>query len=251
MLGSESVVGRIAKLIRDQGLQPGDRLPSIRALADQLGASVNVVRDSLLVAQTQGMVRVLPRAGAFVEQPISEQPSTSATDSAASPGHSFSARSATDGCNLFHLLDARRTIEVELVGRAARARRLEDLEPIRRTLGQMAQIPQLERRESYLALDIRFHSQVAHLGRNEVLANFLTELLVQLRPHLQRLPWTVDRRSQTDESHTAIYQALVQGDEAKIKQHTEAHLQVAYEHLLQQVCQSPLLGSESGQASAT
>jgi len=236
--GSETIAERIAAIIREQNLQPGDRLPSIRELAETLGEKANAVRDSLLVAQAQGIVRVLPRAGAFVTPAgASSDAQPSAADQRKSLPMANSLQAGHP--NLFHLLDARGTVEVELALRAAKRRRLEDLEPIRRTLEEMAEIPELERRANYVELDIRFHGQIARLGGNDVLAEFAEGLLGQLRPQLNRLPWTYERRQKTDASHLAIYRSLINGDEETVRKEMSDHLRAAYDSLLHQLCTPP------------
>ena len=60
------VVQRLIRYIKAEQLQPGDRLPSIRQLAQDWGVGRNAVRDGLLEAKTLGLVDLHPRAGAFV-----------------------------------------------------------------------------------------------------------------------------------------------------------------------------------------
>lgn len=233
---AEGISQRIARIIRERQLQPGDRVPSIRELAEQLGEKPNAVRDGLLYGQSQGIVRVLPRAGAFVSDPAADgacpeaRPAADVVPATEAPMADY---------NVFHLLDARRTVEVELAVRAARNRRLEDLEPIRRTLEQMAAIPELERRANYVELDIRFHTQIARLGGNDVLANFVSGVLRQLREQLEGLSWNSERRRKTDDSHVAIYRALVAGGEMAIRSQMEQHLQSAYDSMLHRICTPP------------
>ena len=60
---------RLAEYIRRQGCVPGDKLPSIRRLATELGIGPNAVRDALVRAQALGLVRIEPRLGVFVVNP--------------------------------------------------------------------------------------------------------------------------------------------------------------------------------------
>ena len=101
---------------------------------------------------------------------------------------------AREDRNLFHLLDARRLVEIELAGRAAERRQLEDLLPVRRALEAMAEMPQTERRADYVEQDIRFHVEIARLAGNSVLLTIQQSLLEMLRPHLIQLPWTPERQ---------------------------------------------------------
>ena len=147
---------------------------------------------------------------------------------------------ALDALNLFHLLDARRLVEVELAGRAAQRRRLEDLLPVRRALDAMAGIPATEReRGDYVEHDIRFHVEISRIAGNTVLAHFQQAVLELLRPHLLALPWTAARQDVTDRSHAAIYAALVDGDPARARAEMNEHLSMAYNSLLHDVQTPP------------
>jgi DNA-binding FadR family transcriptional regulator len=234
----EAIVERIVRLIGDRNLRPGDQLPSIRSLAETLGEKVTLVRDALLQAQARGYVKVVPRGGAFVQSVVPTDGNLLRPEPAVA-----SLRSALGmkDYNLFHLLDARRVIEAELAAHAAEVRRMEDLDPVRRTLESMAAVPQIERKANYVDLDIQFHVQLARLGQNPVLADVLAALLEQLRPYLERLPWSPGRRRETDASHAFLYQALVGGRKAAVRKELQRHLQIAYDALLTQLRTPPVL----------
>ncbi len=222
---------RIVDLIQQREYQVGDKLPPIRELSKLLGQNATAVRDALLQAQTLGLVKVLPRAGAFVQK-TSLQGNEPKLDSL---GADFDSLLSGHDHNLFHLLDARRVIEMELGVRAIRRRQIEDLLPLRQTLEAMSSIPALERRTNYVDLDIQFHLQLAGLGGNPVLAIILETILRWLRPCLQHLPWDEERRLQTDRMHVDLYQALVDSDEETFREKMRRHQSAAHESILSQI----------------
>jgi GntR family transcriptional repressor for pyruvate dehydrogenase complex len=234
----QDVVRAILDLVQDRGLQPGDKLPPIREMAGALGLKATVVRDALLQARAMGHVRILARAGAFLQASI-----TQADDL----GGRLETALTRDSQNLFHLLDARRLIEIELAGRAAERRRLEELLPVRQALEAMANIPETERRGDYVEQDIRFHVEIARLAGNAVLQTMQQTLLEMLRPHLLQLPWTPERQERTDRSHAAIYAALVAGDAAKARAEMCEHLSMAYNSLLHDVQTPPIISRARSQ----
>lgn len=245
----------IRAVVQDRHLQVGDQLPSIRELADRLEVKQTAVRDALLKAESQGLVKILPRAGAFLKanlQVLSQSaPAVSPNHLAASPTaqvpvevsrltEGLSENLSREEFNLFHLLDARRLVEIELAGRAAERRRLEDLLPVRRALDAMLQIPAGATRSDYVELDIRFHIEVARLAGNHVLFTIQKSLMELLRPHLNEVPRSLERRTTTDRSHIAIYEALVSGDAEKARTEMHEHLSLAYDSMLRDLQAAPL-----------
>src|SRR5262245_46313766 len=113
-----ALVPRLVEHIRKGGLKVGDRLPSIRELAAELGVGTNVVRYGMIQAQAMGLVRIHPRSGAFV-QSVDFAPLVNALE------NTLTTALAQKDHNLFHLIDVRELLEVEAVGQAARRRRLE------------------------------------------------------------------------------------------------------------------------------
>lgn len=237
--GSSILVDQLGLFIEEQSLKPGDRLPSIRDLANRFGVKAGPVRDALLDAQGRGLIKVLPRAGAFVEAPVeSPQPSTSAERL----GQRLRELLAAENQNLFHLLDARETLELALIGQAARKREIEDLYSLRDILEQMGAIPARKRGADYVAFDIEFHLEIARLSGNAVMAAMLCAVMEELASHLKELRWSTRRHTDTDKSHARLYSALVAGDASLAQDETRNHLQHAYKSLLDRIRQPPKVG---------
>jgi len=238
-MNPSGLVHQLGRLIQEQSLKPGDRLPSIRDLADQFGVKAGLVRDALLDAQGRGLVKLLPRAGAFVES-LAE--STQHSTSAERLGRRLRELLAAENQNLFHLLDARETLELALIAQAARKREIQDLFSLRDILQQMASIPPKKRSEDYVRLDIEFHLVISRLSGNAVMAAMLCAVMEELAPHLTELRWSAKRHSDTDKSHARLYSALVAGDVSLAQDETRNHLQHAYQSLLDRIRQPPKVG---------
>jgi GntR family transcriptional repressor for pyruvate dehydrogenase complex len=241
--GAASVLESIWVMVRESGLKAGDQLPSIRELADRLELKHTAVRDALLKAEAMGLVDILPRAGAFLR---ANPPGAAANEEplAGAFQEALVGEAPADGeQNLFHLLDARRLIEIELAGRAAERRLLEDLLPVRRALEALLQLPADAPRSEYVAHDIRFHVEIARLSGNQVLFAVQRTLMELLRPHLNEVPRDRQCRSKTDHSHRAIYEALVAGDAEKARKEMREHLSLAYDGLLRDIQKIPAISS--------
>lgn len=244
--GSAPVLDSIWAVVHERGLKVGDQLPSIRELADTLDIKRSAVRDALLKAESLGMVRVMPRAGAFVKTLVPGAAEATPLFEA-SISQVFQQALAPDEHNLFHLLDARRLVEVELAGRAAEHRRLEDLLPARRALEALLHLPLDAPRAEYVDCDIRFHVEIARPSGNQVLFAVQRTLMEMLRPHLVDVPQDLQRRTTTDRSHIAIYEALVAGDAHRARSEMRDHLSLAYDSMLRDLQQvPPLSGAATG-----
>jgi GntR family transcriptional regulator, transcriptional repressor for pyruvate dehydrogenase complex len=69
----DEIIGQIKAMIQDGTLQPGDRLPSERALAEQFAVSRNTVREALRMLEIAGLVQLKRGAsgGSFISAPSS------------------------------------------------------------------------------------------------------------------------------------------------------------------------------------
>lgn len=222
---------RVVDRAEELHLRTGDQLPSVRELASHLGLNPNAVRSAILRAQSKGAVRVVPRVGVYLETaPVNARFTVNETI----PSVESTLRSSLsrEPVNVLHVLEARRLIEVELIGLAAERRRLDDLLPARRLLDAMLQMPLETSRQEYVALDFRFHAELAKLAGNDVLASMQRTLTDVLAGHFADAPGTLDRRIDSERLHIEIYSAVAEGDAVKAKQAMHEHLSNVYKYLI-------------------
>ena len=222
-------IRQLIDYIAQRKLREGHRLPSIKELAGEMHVAPHAVRDTLLQAQTMGLVRVRPRSGSYV-QSVNFAPLVEVF------AQSLPRALTQEDRNLFDLLEARRLIEVELAGLAAARRRLGDLVPLRDALRVMYANPRDY--ETYMTHNEAFHLGIARIAGNEVLLTVVQSLLALLRPTLggrQPVTWkdrgSVKRRRDASE-HEAIFEALLAGDAAAARAAMAAHLQDTTESLI-------------------
>jgi DNA-binding FadR family transcriptional regulator len=148
----QQVAGQISGLIRQGEFRLGERLPSERDLARQLGVSRPIVREAMIALEIQGFVEVRTGSGSFVTR--------APADGGAAPG-------ADVGPSAFDLIAARKLLEPEIARQAALARSAADLATLRETLDAMGEAAAagLDMAPS----DRLFHSQVAAATGNSVL----------------------------------------------------------------------------------
>jgi GntR family transcriptional repressor for pyruvate dehydrogenase complex len=110
---------------------------------------------------------------------------------------------------VFHLIDARLLLELELVGKAARAGHAEELLPLRAALD--AVLGEFDDRSDFIAADEAFHLEIARLAGNPVLLAFLRSLQQQFRPIKEGVLLSAQNRQRTDQQHIELYRCLLEG----------------------------------------
>jgi DNA-binding FadR family transcriptional regulator len=212
----------------------GEPLPAVRELAERIGAKPSVVRDALLQAQAKGAVRIVPRVGAFLTAAPSEacrmvcEGDLNREPGWLGPEH-----------NPLHLLDARRQLEVEMIGRSAELRRMEDLLPARKSLEAMLNVPADAPRLVYIELDFQFHAELCRPARNTVMSALQKTFHEAVTRRFADLPPNLDQRSLSDRYHAAIYAAVADGDAPRARREMHEHLSVAYDYLMSTLSYPP------------
>lgn len=215
---SKAVVRRIIECIRHEGLGIGDKLPSIRQMARRWNLNPNVVRDGVLHAQTMGLVKIHPRSGAFVRS-LDFSPMVDALI------ETMETALLQEDVNSLHLIEARRLVEVEAVGEAARRRQPEDLLDLRNALEEMR--GKEEDRAAFIRADERFHLRIARIAGNPIYVAMVRSCLVLLRPYRMKYLPNAAGRATTDRLHEVIFQNIREGD-------VQGARSAMYEHLTEQ-----------------
>jgi len=154
----QAVARRLEQAIESGVYSPGERLPSERDLAEQLGVSRPVVREAVIVLQSRGMLQVRHGAGVFV-QPKAEVTGSFGMDSDVGP---------------FEVIESRRLLEGEIAALAAELiddKQIAELESLLRRIGDK----RLDGAARELA-DRTFHIALARVTGNDVLVNIVETL---------------------------------------------------------------------------
>lgn len=70
----EQVADRIYALIKEGTLRPGDRLPSVRRLHEQLSVSISTVLEAYRLLEDRGLISARPQSGYYVKQTLLTTP---------------------------------------------------------------------------------------------------------------------------------------------------------------------------------
>jgi len=207
----EGIVRQIQDLIADKHLQPGDRLPGERELADALSVSRASVREALRVLDFIGLVDVRPGEGTFV----STTPPTPIDPSMYSI---LSERTV-----LLDLLEARRILEEGIVTLAARQATEDDLQELEEFLRRRE--ADLTTGKADVESDIQFHTMVAEATGNMVLVSamrHLGEMWLQAREKTGRRDTSPHRALRF---HQQILSAIRRRQGAQARRYLRRHLE--------------------------
>jgi GntR family uxuAB operon transcriptional repressor len=203
------VADRIQTLIREEGIAPGERLPSERDLAIKLSVSRASLREALLALELGGVVEVRGGSGVYVSE--ASESETSLAEAGPGP---------------FEVLSARRLIEAEVAAIAARMATDGAVDAILRAVEEMER--QHADKSSNEQADRNFHLAIARATGNSALVGVIGYLWDQrghlwhkLKEHFQ----TEELRQATLADHRRIVEAIAARDPAEAKRAMRAHLE--------------------------
>jgi len=199
-------------LIRDGRLNPGDKLPPERELAEAFGVSRTSVRDAIRVLEMQGMVEPRQGDGTLVRD--------LSPDSLVNPLASVLGR---NGRLLTELLDVRKILEPPLAARAAAAASDADIGNLSAILDRQAE--KVRRGELAIDEDTQFHYTIATAAKNSVVMRVVDVLMDLLRESRERSLQVKGRLQKSLAGHRQILGAIQSRDEAAAESAMRQHLQ--------------------------
>ena len=219
-----SLTQRTAEAMRlriiERQLQPGERLPTEKALAVEFGVSRTVVREAVAGLRADGLVEARHGVGVFVS--AKDRPGADGQPRGDDP---FASASILD------MLELRMAVEVHAAGLAATRRSWSQEDRIWSFADQMRRAAEAGKPTE--ELDLAFHRSIAEaannpafvaffdlLGRTAIPSNALTS-----RVESERITERYLRRCQSE--HFVIYDAIASGDADAARAAVQAHLAVS------------------------
>jgi len=202
-------------------IEPGERIPSERKLAETLGVGRSVVREALKSITLLGLIEVRPGDGTYLRRPESDL-----LPQAIEWGLLLGERRVAD------LIEARHHLEVLVAGLAAERRTGEDLAMLHTYLAQMHMAPDTA---SFVTADLAFHMRLAEAAANLSLLQIMASIRSLLRVWIDRVRGSeVDNTPSTSE-HETIMRAVEEGDSAAARVAMEFHMKSATRKLMHSV----------------
>lgn len=203
---------RIKLLIQRDGYGPGDRLPSIAALARDFEVGAPTVREALKRLEMAGTVTIRHGSGVYVGHD---------DDSFVMTNPVFSGVPTRKV--LLDLIEARAAIEVPGAGLAALNATEAQLAEMARLLDHAAD--NLDNDDVLNRTNMAFHRAIAVASGN-VVSRQLLDVLGNLFTHEQRAILDIQNQRATDhEQHVGIHRALVARDDVGARARMHEHLE--------------------------
>ena len=217
----------IVQAIAAGQLRPGDRLPAEAEQARGFQVSRAAVREALRSLVDIGLVRTVPGrgGGSFVNR-------ADADPVARNLGEAMDVLLHLDAINVAELLEARRALERTCAQLAAHRHSAAHVTAMERILAA-ARDPALAT-ERWLALDVRFHREVAASAENRVLTVPLFALHAIVQPRLNVAIEPLLDRTEINAEHEAILSGIRDVDAGAAAAAVDRHLD-HLEHLYRRV----------------
>jgi GntR family transcriptional repressor for pyruvate dehydrogenase complex len=207
----QEIVRQIRDLIAAGRIQPGDRLPPERELAELFKASRNSVRDAIRVLEQMGLIESRQGDGTYVR--------TVSIEDLAGPLALMLLQSRQQ---MRELWEVRRVLEpaiAEFAASRATEDELDELEAI-----VEAQRAKVEAGQVALEEDSAFHYGIAQAARNAVMLRTLDTLVDLLRQSRERALQRHDRPARSLSGHVRVLAALRRHDAAAARAEMLGHL---------------------------
>ena len=162
--GSSAVIAGIIDYLKERRLQPGDRLPSERDLAERLGAGRNAVREALATLVTLRMIESRPNSGIYLRH-VARESSFEAMVMLADMG------ATPTPTEVAETMEVRANLEALAVRLACERRSDEDLDRLELILRRTDEV--LAANGNIVKVDTEFHIALVDATHNSVLVRVL------------------------------------------------------------------------------
>lgn len=226
---ADAVSERILSLISEGKYRAGDRLPTERELAGQLGVGRTSVREGLHYLEKLGVLDIHQGRGMMVRSLSLEDIFLNSVP--------VSAILELPEKQIRDIMHARRVLELESAYLAASTRTAEDLANMAKLIE--AQKRNLKRPKEWLGLDGLFHVTVARASDNEALVQLIRLLWDMLVKHSEDILRNQVIVTNSTRYHEQIYRSIEAGDGERAREQMLAHLEDSQQVVLTELRHPP------------
>lgn len=210
---SELVSEEIMDAILSGQIGPGDRLPSERGLAQQLGVGRAVIRESLRTLEFSGFIQIKSgvEGGAFAKKPDFR-----------ALARFFSDLLRVGSVNIEQLTEARLLIEKNVLELVMQKNKKADLTPLDDII--KTGFTKLERGEKIRKENLTFHTVLATLSKNPIFILVINSILPIIAAFVEALDPPPRHSREILESHRDILEAIKSKNLKEALKRLEEHI---------------------------
>lgn len=205
----QDIIQQILKMLEENQLCIGDRLPSERELSEIIGVSRSTLREAFRVLEQQKIIETKPGDGRYIIGLPKENDKSSIFEN-------------LEKVAIWDLLEARETLETKIVELACERATEEDFMNIREAEGLLDNKTHLN--VSPIDSDHAFHLAIAEASKNVMFSSFIQinlELWAKIR---EKTLYSPDRTQQMVKEHREIREAIEARDKEGAKLAQQIHL---------------------------
>lgn len=214
---TRQVASLLTEEIVSQRLPRNELLPKEQSLAEQLGVSRMVIRESLGMLAAFGLVDVRHGVGVYVNPPEAWQ--------VAEP---LSLLLRAEPESLMHWLEMRTLFEVGLAKLAATRAKDKDLDAMSAALERMRTA---DEHDQVVQADLDFHLALSAATGNPLVEVLMGPIMKPIRDHLLAAVSIPGRREQSIAEHEAVVKAIADRDPERAAEMMERHLSIVAEEI--------------------
>lgn len=213
------VAEQLRNLIETEVIKPGERFPSERELADQLGVSRPTVREAMIALELTGVIEIRSGSGIYASK--------------TKPASKFLLNDT--GIGPFEVLEIRQIVEAEACALAADRITDVELAQLQQTLKDMEE--EEKQADASEKADQRFHEIIARSCQNSAIESVISWLWKLRNESMLSTAFLARIRKEgihpSISEHQAIYEALAARDANAARIAMKKHLESATENAAQ------------------
>jgi GntR family transcriptional repressor for pyruvate dehydrogenase complex len=207
------VAQQLNKLIEDEVIKPGERFPSERELAEQLGVSRPTIREAMIALELSGVIEIRTGSGIYVTHQKNR----------------IKPELDDSGIGPFEILEIRQIVEVQACALAATRITDEQIAQLRQAVDEMEE--EQKQPDASEKADQKFHSIIAHASQNSAISSVVEWLWVLRNESRLSTAFLESIRNEgvhpSIDEHRNILEALEQRDPQKAAAAMQLHIENA------------------------
>lgn len=213
-----SIISKIKELINYKNLEPGDKLPSERMLAEKFEVSRSNVREAIQRLEFYGLLESIPQSGTFV-----------ANIGVVAMNGMIDDILRLDEPDFKSLVETRILLELKTARLAALRRTDEDLVQMKEALD--AYTKKVENDQDAVQEDLLFHLAIAKASGNATMNMFMLTITPEIITNFEKYHVCDKGLARLGiQEHQDIYNAIKDKDPQLAKKKMKAHFKVLYQY---------------------